>query len=269
VFRIQVRQFAMAREPLRIRDLPTPVREHPVYRKLIQTHGWTPYILCDSAGAYWSGSKLRDRDGKVFHGISVPARQQIVTMIRSGYFVADLDLEHVFYYHARYDQIYDDLIEFPDQGVIARESLRVLDVRVVNLDAGAMPGQRELHQTVTALGPTTGPQPSSWSGIVERDAGQPSFTYAFQFGDRDLWKIGHAIDVTARLIEVNKHVPHEVLGEQWRLVLQQEWPTEVDAFKMEQRVLKALRSQTSVGERVTCKRQKLKRTWTSLLLPKG
>ena len=84
---------------------------------------------------------------------------------------------------------------------------------------------------------TTGPRPSTWSGETGRDAAEASFTYAFQFGNREVWKIGHAKDVTGKLAEINRRVPSEVLGEQWHGVLQQPWPDEGSAYDMEQRVL--------------------------------
>jgi hypothetical protein len=136
-------------------------------------------------------------------------------------------------------------------------------------DAKAISRQRALNDVLSASGPTTGPKPSSWSGVVARDATQVSFTYAFQFGNRDLWKIGHASDVAARLRDVNKHVPHEVLGEHWHQALQQRWPTEVEAYKMEQRVLLGLRTSSCVGERVTCTKRKLESTWSSALAPRS
>jgi len=116
-----------------------------------------------------------------------------------------------------------------------------------------------------SLGPTTGPQPTSWNGTVSRNAARGAVTYALQFGRRNVWKIGHAVDVDARLTAVNTHVPHEVLGEYWHLVLQQSWPTEATAYGMEQALLKALRTETSVGERVTCTRKRLEGTWSSTL----
>jgi hypothetical protein len=114
-----------------------------------------------------------------------------------------------------------------------------------------------------ATGPTTGPQPTSWSGTVSRNAKQPAITYALQFGNRNVWKIGHAVDVDARLTVVNTHVPHEVLGEHWHIVLQHPWPTESTAHSMEQALLKALRTKTSVGERVICTRKRLEGAWSS------
>lgn len=59
--------------------------------------------------------------------------------------------------------------------------------------------------------PTTGPRPSEWTSVMRRKDG-PASTYAFRFGDTDLWKIGFAARVEARLQEVNRHVPVELGG---------------------------------------------------------
>ena len=115
-------------------------------------------------------------------------------------------------------------------------------------------------------GPTTGPRPATWLGQSGRDASEPAFTYAFQFGQRDLWKIGHAKDVLTRLAEVGKHVPHEVLHETWHPELQHRWSTEGQAYDMEQRVLKLLRTPASVGERVRCTRKQLEAAWYRALV---
>jgi hypothetical protein len=96
---------------------------------------------------------------------------------------------------------------------------------------------------------------------VTRDATQSAFTYVLRFGSRDIWKIGHAVDVQARLTEVNKHVPYEVLGERWSVTEQEQCPSETDAYQMEQRVLTALRTPSSVGERVCCSRRELDAAW--------
>ena len=251
---------------MRIRDLPRFEQEYPFYRELIEDQGWAPYLLADSIGVYWSGFKVRQRDGRVFDGISDPAKKQIIRMIQSGEFgeqARDVILDP-----QRYDRIYDNLIQFHDEEAVERESLRVLEISSPNRVEPTASRQSAIDDAIDQPGPTTGPRPSSWTGIVSRDATQASFTYAFQLGNRDLWKIGHATDVRARLTEINKHVPHEVIGEQWRLALQQEWATEVDAYNMEQRVLEALRTSTSVAERVACSRQRLERTWKSVVIPK-
>jgi hypothetical protein len=79
--------------------------------------------------------------------------------------------------------------------------------------------------------------------------------------------MGHAKDVVARLAEVNRHVPVEVLGESWQLALQHSWPTGGAAYDMEQRVLAALRTPASVGERVSCSRRALESAWSASLVP--
>jgi hypothetical protein len=64
----------------------------------------------------------------------------------------------------------------------------------------------------------------------------------------------------------NRHVPEEVIGEGWRLELQHRWDTETKAYEMEQRVLKALRTPTSVFERVCCTRRQLESVWGASLV---
>jgi hypothetical protein len=125
---------------------------------------------------------------------------------------------------------------------------------------------RALHDALRPGGPTTGPRPTSWSGTVHRDATEKSCTYAFRFGKRDLWKIGHAKDVTARLAEIDRHVPDEVLGERWQPGFQHPWDTEVQAYDMEQRVLARLRTPSSVFERVCCSERQLQTIWSDSLV---
>jgi hypothetical protein len=137
------------------------------------------------------------------------------------------------------------------------------EVPVIEVEAIAR--QRRL-QTALQMGGTTGPRPSSWTGQTGRDASEASFTYALQFGRRDLWKVGHAKDLIARLADVNRHVPSEILGEEWRLVLQQAWQSEMEAYEMEQRVLVALHSARCVGERVSCSKRQLESAWTAAIL---
>jgi hypothetical protein len=115
-------------------------------------------------------------------------------------------------------------------------------------------------------GATTGPRPASWTGETGRDANEPAFTYAFQFGARDLCKIGHAKDLKGRLADVSKHVPQEVLQENWRAGLQQPWATEALAYDMEQRVLALLRTGDSVDE-VIARANSLKVLWRAALIP--
>jgi len=144
----------------------------------------------------------------------------------------------------------------------ALSALRVEEVPVPVVEAIAR--QRRLQDALRD-GATTGPRPISWSAEVSHDTSQMAFTYAMRFGDRNVWKIGHATDPRRRLAEVNKHVPHEVLGERWKLELTQRWRNQDAAYAMEQRVLRALWSNDSIGERVTCSQTELRAAWASAI----
>jgi len=120
---------------------------------------------------------------------------------------------------------------------------------------------RSLNEALGLAKPTTGPAPTSWNGTVTRDANGEASTYVFQFGKRNIWKIGHAQDVQARLSDVNRHIPTEALGEQWMIVLHQRWPSEAAAYRMEQDVLARLSCHRTSGERVQCERQQIEAAW--------
>jgi hypothetical protein len=122
-----------------------------------------------------------------------------------------------------------------------------------------------LHLVAAVAQPTTGPRPSDWFGEVSRRATETAYTYAMRFGGRDLWKIGHAQDLAARLQDINKHVPHEVLGEKWSIVMQQKWQSSVGAYEMEQRVLARLQTHRTEGERVLCPEIVVFTAWGSSL----
>jgi hypothetical protein len=125
----------------------------------------------------------------------------------------------------------------------------------------ALQKARLLDQALSQGKPTTGPMPTSWSGSTGRSVDRHAFTYAFRFGTSEVWKIGHTVDVGERLKQVNQHVPMEVVGQQWRAVIQHTWNSEVDAHGMEQRVFQALLPYRTSGERVKCKEQVLMSAW--------
>lgn len=109
-------------------------------------------------------------------------------------------------------------------------------------------------------GPTTGPIPSSWEGLVTRTHG-PAYTYALRFEESDVWKIGHASNLEKRLREVNQHIPIELLGRQWISVFDRFWPSSLLAYEMEQEVLRALTVDRTLYERVCCDREKIQHAW--------
>jgi hypothetical protein len=248
-----------ARVHRKVGELPLPKNHHPRLELAIRENGLRPYVLCDSRACYWHPQIVRTADQNYIH-ISEGMNEQLIRMMLDGAFgesakeaVIDGD---------RWQYIYDNLIDVPIDRVIESEALRLLELFPAGNADGAPPPTAADPGTVGW--PTTGPSPTSWSGTVSRNAERPSSTYVF--GARDLWKVGHATNVTDRLAEVNKHVPHEVLQEKWQIVLQHPSPTEADAYAMEQRVLRALRTPTCVGERVSCTRETLYRVWASARL---
>jgi hypothetical protein len=112
--------------------------------------------------------------------------------------------------------------------------------------------------------PTTGPRPSSWEGTIVRANG-PAWTYVFKFGDTDLWKIGFAADVEARLGQVNQHVPVELLDGCWSLHNCTKWRNPDLAYAMEQKILLFLKDYRTMFERVRCNRETLERAWENAL----
>ncbi len=101
----------------------------------------------------------------------------------------------------------------------------------------------------------------SWARTIERTVARNASTYALRFGDRTVWKIGHAQDLDERLAEVNKHISHEVLDEQWRIAFGHLWPDSLKAFEMEQAILRFLTAARSVGERVLCSLIEIETAW--------
>lgn len=149
-----------------------------------------------------------------------------------------------------------------DDDTAAVLSLAVEEVEVKQV--AAITQQRALADAL-ARGQTRGPTPTSWTGEVSRDAGQPSNTYAFRFGKRDVWKIGHAMNIQQRLAEVNAHVPHEVLNERWSVSMTHPWADQVAAYEMEQNVLAQLQRKRGEGERVLCTESCLLNAWVEAL----
>ena len=112
-----------------------------------------------------------------------------------------------------------------------------------------------------AAGPTTGPKPVAWSGRVTRDNLQPAVTYIMQWGETEVWKVGHAIDIEKRISQVNKHIPVEVLQVSWSVLATHQWENCVFANAMEQEVFRILDPNRSMGERLRCTEEALGQAW--------
>ncbi|MBB3933684.1 hypothetical protein GGR25_004762 [Kaistia hirudinis] len=143
---------------------------------------------------------------------------------------------------------------------------RVLALAAEPLVLPELPSLQRMRQLNELLRPTTGPKPGDVAYRVEHSAQNPASTYALQFGKRNVFKIGHAEDIDARLAAVNQHVPVEVLNEKWKIFLTQTWKTSVEAYEMEQRVLKRMETKRSGFERVLCSDTELQSAWTASLL---
>jgi len=110
--------------------------------------------------------------------------------------------------------------------------------------------------------PTTGPRPLEWTSVTRRRDGRAS-TYAFRFGETDLWKIGFSSQVDVRLREVNRHIPTELGGGGWTLYLSARWSSQLAAYSMEQEVLYRLTGERTMFERARCSPERLRATWDS------
>lgn len=147
-----------------------------------------------------------------------------------------------------------------------RDVERVLALPVEKLALPDLPSLARMRRLNDILRPTTGPRPSDASYSVERSAQDAASTYAMRFGKRNIFKIGHAQDVKARLAAVNQHVPVEVLNERWSVYLTHLWKTSVEAYNMEQRVLKRMETKRSGFERLLCTETELSSAWTAALV---
>lgn len=148
------------------------------------------------------------------------------------------------------------------------DSEAILELNAIEVElpvTEALKKARLLDQALSQGRPTTGPTPTSWNGSTGRNVNRNAYTYAFRFGNSEVWKVGHAVDVVERLHEINKHVPTEILKLEWHAVMQQSWGSEVDAHAMEQRVFEALKPYRTVGERLKCKEQILMQAWMTAM----
>jgi hypothetical protein len=143
---------------------------------------------------------------------------------------------------------------------------RVLALNLERLVLPELPSLTRMRHLNDVLRPTTGPRPGDATYGAQRSAQNAASTYALRFGKRSIFKIGHAEDVKERLAAVNQHVPIEVLNEQWSIYLTQPWKTSIEAYEMEQRVLKRMDVKRSAFERVQCTETELTSAWTAALL---
>jgi hypothetical protein len=112
-------QYEPDRHHPRVRDyIIHDTKERAQTRQAIESDGFKPLILCDSAGRYWDGCTVRDSEGKK-SGVSSNLQKQLKKMAAWGEFgeeVANAIVEHDRYWH-----IHDRLLQWPDNEAIQRE----------------------------------------------------------------------------------------------------------------------------------------------------
>lgn len=144
------------------------------------------------------------------------------------------------------------------------EQQRVLALAREEIDVGltqAIRDERDKIAAVVGPGGTMGPVPSSFSTTMVRDTFREACTYAYQFGNKNVWKVGWAHDPVERLADLNKHVPHEILDQKWGRGWTQKWASAEQAYAMEQRVLRSFANEDLYGERVHCTKEQLEAAW--------
>lgn len=109
-----------------------------------------------------------------------------------------------------------------------------------------------------------GPKPSEWSAEVARCDGV-TYTYAMQFGDYDLFKIGISQNPSERRDRLNWSVPHEIVEASWQVVMTQQWPDGASAYAMEQWLLVRFSEFVSGPERVRRSRRSIEQAFIQYL----
>lgn len=112
--------------------------------------------------------------------------------------------------------------------------------------------------------PTVGLPPFMGGFAVNRTARNAS-VYVFRFGETDIFKVGWANDVGARLRDVNSHVPTEVTGAAWKLFLARQFDDPSQAYQAEQEFLRGPMSGfRTIGERVRVTAEQLRSHWLKM-----
>ncbi len=106
-----------------------------------------------------------------------------------------------------------------------------------------------------------GPPPWFKKINVVRTRPLEAYTYLLQFSEKPIWKVGYTKDLEARLRNINEHLPFEYTGEYWHLKLYETWSDVMQAYEMEQKVLKELSPYRGNRERLSCSFHLVKQAW--------
>jgi hypothetical protein len=103
-----------------------PSRDHPRCREIIESQGWVPHVLRDASGMYWDALTTKGAGGQL--GVLPESfRAQMIAMIIDGDFGEEV--KHACVDDLRYWKIRDDLITWPNQSIISRKALSVVEIR--------------------------------------------------------------------------------------------------------------------------------------------
>jgi len=147
------------------------------------------------------------------------------------------------------------------------EAAKILELPMVEVsvpEGEVLMKLRRRNERLAPKGRSKGPNPSSREG-GGYELGNSAWTYAMQFGDRPCFKVGWSTDPKRRLGEVNKHVPSELLKEEWSLLTTHKWENENLAHKMEQAILDAFPPKKISGERVNITIREFEQVWNDYL----
>lgn len=143
---------------------------------------------------------------------------------------------------------------------------RVLALVSAEVPLPALPALTNMRRINEFFRPTTGPRPTDATYSITRSAQETSWTYALRYATRNMFKVGHTMDVRERLGSINQHIPVEIGAECWAPFLQQKWDTATRAYDMEQRVFALLSAKRSGYERIQCSEKELQSAWQGALI---
>jgi hypothetical protein len=109
---------------------------------------------------------------------------------------------------------------------------------------------------------------SRFGPIKAIPAGRTS-TYALRMGELDIWKVGHATDISASLAQMNSHPPFDGTSQPWVVFSHHAWASSQEAFGMELRLLQMLAPRRSGNGRIDCPESELKLAWGACLAAMG
>lgn len=143
-----------------------------------------------------------------------------------------------------------------------QQSILALPRREINVAfTRAIFDEREEIAKIVGSGGTMGPIPSSFTTEVTRDCFKEAFTYAYQFGSENAWKVGWAHKAEKRLGELNKHIPYKIIKQKWGNGFTQSWASADQAYAMEQDIFRQFPDADKEREIIYCNKDQIWNAW--------